>query len=329
MLRVQNYGFATFAKFLAAATQVGSDIVVTLSSTETLTLQNVALSALVADNVALDNPLPASGTAWNWAGTVPAGGTLTTGATNDGIEAGGTGVILIGGAGDDTYYVYDHNTKVVEQPGEGIDTIRVWNINGYSLVNAPNVENLILTDSVPSPATGNDLNNIIIGNAGDNMIDGGRGNDVLTGGAGRDTFVVAAGNGNDIVTDFQAGAGGDILQLNNTGFKTFADVTAAMKQVGTDLVLTIAGGETIRLENTSLQDLTPANVNIVSPRPDWSRPSTTTSTRSPRAGSQPDVAHKLCLERSSRLRASRRTGGVCRSQLFRAADNSGINVAWA
>lgn len=265
VLRVQNYGFATFATFLAAATQVGSDTIVTLSSTETLTLQNVALSTLVANNVALDNPLPASGTAWNWAGTVPGGGTLTTGATNDGMEAGGTGVTLIGGAGDDTYYVYDHNTKVVEQAGEGIDTIRVWNINGYSLVNAPNVENLILTDSVPSPATGNDLNNIIIGNAGDNMIDGGRGNDVLTGGAGRDTFVVTTGNGNDIVTDFQVGAGGDILQLNNTGFKTFADVTAAMKQVGTDVVLTIASGETITLEKTSLQNLKAANVNIVSP----------------------------------------------------------------
>lgn len=265
VLRVQNYGFATFANFLAAATQVGADTVVTLSSTETLTLQNFTLSALVADNVALDNPLPASGTAWNWAGTVPAGGTLTTGATNDGMEAGGTGVTLIGGGGDDTYYVYDHNTKVVEQAGEGIDTIRVWNVNGYSLVNAPNVENLILTDSVPSPATGNDLNNIIVGNAGDNVIDGGRGNDVLTGGGGRDTFVVTAGNGNDIVTDFQAGAGGDLLQLNNTGFKTFADVTAAMKQVGTDLVLTIASGETITLENTSLQNLTAANVNIVSP----------------------------------------------------------------
>lgn len=263
VLRVQNYGFATFANFLAAATQVSANTVVTLSSTETVTLQNVTLSALVADNVALDNPLPTSGTASNWAGTVPAGGTLTTGATNDGMEAGGTGVTLIGGAGDDTYYVYDHNTKVVEQPGEGIDTIRVWSINGYSLVNAPNVENLTLTDTVPSPATGNDLDNIIVGNAGNNMIDGGKGNDVLTGGAGSDTFVIAVGNGNDIITDFQAGAGGDILQLNGTRFHTLSDVTAAMKQVGTDVVLTLNSGEAIRLENTSIQNFTTANVNIV------------------------------------------------------------------
>ena len=263
VLRLQNYGFATFATFLAAAGQVGSDTVVTLSSSETVTLQNVALSALTAENVALDNPLPTSGTAWNWAGTVTAGGTLTTGATNDGLQAGGTGVTLVGGAGDDTYYVYDHNTKVVEQPGEGIDTVRVWSINGYSLVNAPNVENLILTDNVPSPATGNDLDNILIGNAGNNVIDGGKGNDVLTGGAGSDTFVIAVGNGSDIITDFQTGAGGDILQLNGTGFHTLSDVTAAMKQVGTDVVLTLNSGESIRLENTSILNFATANVNIV------------------------------------------------------------------
>src|SRR6266446_2962691 len=40
VLRVQNYGFATFTSFLAAAQQVGSVTVVTLSSSETVTLQN-------------------------------------------------------------------------------------------------------------------------------------------------------------------------------------------------------------------------------------------------------------------------------------------------
>ena len=136
-------------------------------------------------------------------------------------------------------------------------------IDGYSLVNAPNVENLRLGGSYASPATGNDLNNIIIGNAGNNVIDGGRGNDVLTGGAGSDTFVVAVGNGNDIITDFQTGVGGDILQLNGTSFKSLADVTAAMSQAGTDVVLTLGSGETITLENSSIQNFTAANVNIV------------------------------------------------------------------
>ncbi|WP_145927682.1 family 16 glycosylhydrolase [Bradyrhizobium neotropicale] len=268
VLRVQNYGFATFATFVAAARQVGADTVVTLSSTEILTLQNLTLSSLVASNVVLDNPLQGSAPPNTAALTVQAGGTLIGSAMNDSLQALGTGVTLIGGAGDDTYFMYDHNTKVVEQAGQGIDTINDGMIDGYSLVNASNVENLILGGNYASPATGNDLDNIIIGNSGNNIIDGGKGNDVLNGGAGIDTFVIAVGNGNDVITDFKTGAGGDILQLNGTGFHTLADVTAAMKQVGTDTVLTLSSGENIRLNNTKVGDFTTANVNIVTPRAD-------------------------------------------------------------
>ncbi|TYL87162.1 Ig-like domain-containing protein, partial [Bradyrhizobium cytisi] len=262
-LRVQNYGFATFASFLSVAKQTGTDVVVTLSSSESLTLQNVALSSLTSANVILDNPLPVSAapnTAWT---TVGAGGTLTGGATNDSLQAMGDGVTLIGGGGDDSYFMYNHETKVVELAGQGIDTIYDGMIDGYSLVNAPNVENLTLGGSYNSPATGNDLDNIIVGNAGNNIIDGGKGNDVLTGGAGSDTFVIRTGNGSDVVTDFQTGAGGDILQINGANFKTLADVTAAMQQVGTDVVLSLGNGERITLENTQVQNFTTANINIV------------------------------------------------------------------
>jgi Ca2+-binding RTX toxin-like protein len=265
VLRVQNYGFATFASFQAAAKQVGADTIITLSSTEILTLQNVTLASLTSTNVVLDNPLATSGAPNTAAVTVQAGGTLTTGATNDSLQALGSGVTLVGGAGDDTYYVYNHNTKVVELAGQGIDTIVDGMIDGYSLVNAPNVENLRLGGNYASPATGNDLDNIIIGNAGNNVIDGGRGNDVLTGGAGSDTFVIHAGYGNDIITDFQTGAGGDVLQLNGTNFKTLTDVTAAMTQVGTDVVLALGSGQTTTFENTTIGNFTAANVNIVSP----------------------------------------------------------------
>lgn len=267
-LRLQNYGFATFASFLSATKQVGSDVVVTLSSSETLTFQNVALSAITTANVILDNPLLTSGspnTAWT---TVQAKGTLTGGATNDSLQAMGEGATLVGGAGDDTYYTYNHGTKIVELPDQGIDTIISGMIDGYSLVDAPNVENLRLKDSFNSPATGNDLNNVLTGNAGNNMIDGGKGNDVLTGGAGSDTFLIKTGNGNDIVTDFQTGVGGDILQINGTGFKSVADITSAMQQVGTDVVLSLGNGEKITLENTIVQNFTAANFNIVTARAD-------------------------------------------------------------
>ncbi|MDQ8728499.1 family 16 glycosylhydrolase [Bradyrhizobium sp. LHD-71] len=265
VLRLQNYGFRTFASFQAAAEQVGSDTVVTLSATETLTLQNVALSSLVAENVALDNPLPPSGKINSPWVAVPAGETYTGGTTNDSMQASGNGVTLIGGAGDDTYFTYNHNTTVVEAADEGRDTIFAAMVDGYSLVNAPNVENLTLGESFSSPATGNDLHNIIIGNAGQNMIDGGTGNDVLAGKGGADTFRIRAGNGNDTITDFKTGVGGDVLQLNETGFTSVSDVTAAMTQVGTDVVLTIGSGESITLQDTSIQDFTTANLDIVVP----------------------------------------------------------------
>ncbi|MET4279031.1 Ca2+-binding RTX toxin-like protein [Bradyrhizobium sp. F1.1.1] len=263
LVRVQNYGFATFESFIAGAKQVGADVVVALSASETLTFQSIGLSSLTAANVLLDNPLVASAapnTAWT---TIGAGGTLLGGTNNDSLQAMGDGVTLIGGAGDDTYFMYNHGTQVVELAGQGNDTIITGMIDGYSLVNAPNVENLRLGDKFDSPATGNDLNNIIVGNAGKNLIDGGKGNDVLTGGAGIDTFVIRAGNGNDVITDFQAGAGGDVLQINGTSFKAFSDVKLAMQQVGTDVVLTLGNGEKVTLENTKLENLTTSNINLV------------------------------------------------------------------
>jgi Ca2+-binding RTX toxin-like protein len=265
VLRVENYGFGTFASFLAAATQIGTDTVVKMPGGDTLTLKNVTRSALTAANVVLDNPLTASGAVNNWALAAVSSGTLTGTANNDYLQAIGANVTLTGGAGDDTYLVNDFNTKIVEQAGQGIDTVLDWGLDGYSLANAANVENLTLMGNNTASATGNALNNIIIGNAGNNVIDGGAGNDVLTGGAGSDTFIVTKGNGSDIITDFQAGAGGDVLKVQNYGFTDFASFLAASKQVGTDTLVTLSSGETVTLENTALSALTAANLVIVNP----------------------------------------------------------------
>ncbi|MCK1454066.1 cadherin-like domain-containing protein [Bradyrhizobium sp. 35] len=264
VLRFQNYGFGTFASLLAAAKQVGSDTVIALSSAETVTLKNVAVTSLVAANVQLDNPLPLSATATYVPAAVTTGTAYGT-SGNDKLQASGAAVTLVGGAADDTYVVYDRTTKVLEQAGQGVDTILAGKYDGYSLVNAPNVENLTLTGSAAAPATGNALDNIITGNAGNNMIDGGLGNDVLVGGGGIDTFVIKAGNGNDVITDFTAGAGGDILQVSGTNFKTFADVQAAMTQAGTDVYLALGNGERITLEHANIQNIVAANVNVVTP----------------------------------------------------------------
>src|SRR4051812_28541583 len=59
--------------------------------------------------------------------------------------------IMIGGAGDDTYVVDNAGDVVVEQPGEGTDTVQ--SSVGYTL--SANVENLVLTGSGGVAGNGN------------------------------------------------------------------------------------------------------------------------------------------------------------------------------
>lgn len=158
---------------------------------------------------------------------------------------------LIGGIGDDTYNVNDKTAKVYESFNGGIDTIRAS--IGYAL--PANVENLYMVAGGEKYATGNALPNIIVGNDGTNVITGGLGNDILTGGAGRDTFVFERGDGSDIITDFEAGTGGsDLIRLKDHGFSTFAEVQAAMKQVGDDTHLALSSFETLVFRDTQVSD---------------------------------------------------------------------------
>ena len=262
VLRLQNYGFANFAAFLASSRQVLGNVIVTLSGTETLTLLGVQQASLTAANVMLDSPLSGGGTINNWSSIATQRSLLSSGATNDYLQASAANVTLSGGAGDDRYVIYGLDTKIVEKAGEGIDTVIAWGADGYDLALAPNIENITLMGTSNARAIGNDVGNILIGNAGDNLIDGGKGNDVLTGGAGRDTFVIAKGAGSDIVTDFVGGAAGDTLRLDGFAFKSLPAVAAATQQVGTDVVVNLGDGQTVTLLNTVLANVA-SNFGIV------------------------------------------------------------------
>jgi len=123
--------------------------------------------------------------------------TLIGNAGNNTLDGAGGADTMRGGSGDDTYYVNHTGDFVVEEAGQGIDTI-ISSIS-ISAANplANNVENLWLIDPInPSdPAArwaiegaGNQLNNVIVGNGADNKLFGLGGNDTLIGGLGNDTL---------------------------------------------------------------------------------------------------------------------------------------------
>lgn len=184
--------------------------------------------------------------------------TLLGGAGNDQLH-GGTGANqMIGGLGDDLFEVAHGKDFVVEQAGEGRDTVQSW--ISYTLPEA--VEVLVLRGSQPLRGTGNALDNLIIGNAqanrlsgggGDDTLDGAAGQDILTGGSGADRFILQAGQGADHITDFRAGEG-DVVVLQGFG-PPMADGWPAghwLQQAGQDVLLQSAVGTVLVLENIQL-----------------------------------------------------------------------------
>lgn len=259
ILRLQGYGFTSFAQFTAAARQSGAHVVVSLGNGETLTLENTQLSALGPGNLRLDAPGLDQGALQNWMSTSAEGATVDGTPANDQISSNATHVTLRGGAGDDTYLAYGIHNDVVEAAGDGNDTVRTWSVGGYVLPEDQEIENLVLEGSGSASAAGNHLDNRIIGNDAANLIAGDGGNDVLTGGGGRDIFAIASGDGSDSITDFQAGAGGDTLSLSGFDFTGYADIKAALSQVGSDVVLDLGDGTSVTLQNTGLSSLTAEN----------------------------------------------------------------------
>ncbi|MFN0304965.1 MAG: beta strand repeat-containing protein, partial [Burkholderiales bacterium] len=91
----------------------------------------------------------------------------------------------IGGAGDDLYVVDATADLIIENAGEGSDTVQAS--VDYTL--SPNVEILDLLGSAIS-GIGNAGANVITGNTQDNLIDGGAGADILRGASGNDVYIV-------------------------------------------------------------------------------------------------------------------------------------------
>lgn len=150
-----------------------------------------------------------------------------TGNDADNILDGRAGTdIMSGGLGNDTYVFDNTDDSVIEESGEGTDTVRILYRN--TLVTPvtilmtdaayEHIENITILERGFFNVTGNDLDNIIIGNAsvnilvggdGDNTLDGGAGADTLNGGDGDDVYVVD--NLGDTIIDSD---GDDTVEVN-------------------------------------------------------------------------------------------------------------------
>jgi len=128
---------------------------------------------------------------------------LAGNAQNNSLTSGRSGDTLIGGSGNDTYFVGHSPVQLIENLNEGVDAV----FASVSLSLSENIENLTLTGSGNINATGNSLANRIEGNAGNNRIDGGAGADNLVGGAGDDTLIHDA-----LDTSIDGGTGTDLVE---------------------------------------------------------------------------------------------------------------------
>jgi serralysin len=127
---------------------------------------------------------------------------------------------MVGGPGDDLYFVDNPSDVIVEQNLEGFDEVRST-APSYALSDW--INNLTLLPGAGN-GTGNAIDNVITGNGAANGLSGGDGNDTLIGAGGNDTFT--GGNGADafvfnaapgtanagLITDFTSAA--DVIRLD-------------------------------------------------------------------------------------------------------------------
>lgn len=144
---------------------------------------------------------------------------LTGNGGNNILDGGAGNDVLAGAAGDDDYYVDSGLDQVVEATGQGKD--RVFSSVNYSLVGTA-VEELTLVGYGARAATGNALNNTLVGNDYDNVLEGGVGVDTMTGGKGNDTYYV------DNVLDI-------VVELPSSGYPNAQGIDTIFSSVSFDL----------------------------------------------------------------------------------------------
>src|SRR5665213_2478116 len=147
--------------------------------------------------------------------TTGPGQTIQGDALND-VLGGSGGDTLIGGQGDNQYYLGGPGNTII-QGATGVNTVTTW----MSFTLPDNIQNLTVSGDQLF-AAGNALDNLItVGDTNAMQLYGAGGNNVLVGGAGTDTFVIDGTAGSNAVYDWHSG---DTLRLLGDNFQTLAQV---------------------------------------------------------------------------------------------------------
>ncbi len=162
--------------------------------------------------------------------------TLEGGDGNDVLNGGTGNDILRGGLGDDIFIVDSAGDSVIENGGEGLDTVR----SSVDFILGNGMDRLELQGTSNLNGTGNGGANDLLGNSGDNILTGGSGNDFLYGGTGSDTLI--GGNENDIyavdvstdvIVELASAGGGNDKVFSVASDYTLSDNIETLQLAGT------------------------------------------------------------------------------------------------
>ncbi|MDA1091585.1 MAG: S8 family serine peptidase, partial [Proteobacteria bacterium] len=174
----------------------------------------------------------------------------------------------------DEFANYGTGARAVLNDASGLDTINAAavtsstsiNLNAGSTSSIAGRSMTIGAGTSIENAVAGDGNDTLIGNAQANTLRGARGNDILSGGGGNDTLIGGAGNdvfvvglneGDDIIDDFQAGAGlGDRIDFSaRSEIGYFSDLLARASNNGAGMTIALQNGDSLTLRGVSTSQL--------------------------------------------------------------------------
>ncbi|MEI7839837.1 MAG: calcium-binding protein [Methylococcaceae bacterium] len=189
-----------------------------------------------------------------------------TGATTNYLDGKGGADAMIGGNGNDIYYVNTKNTfdsngaqtggdKVVEELSGGTDTVN----SKVSFTIPANVEVLTLSGYSNLTATGSSGNDTLNGNYGNNRLDGLGGNDVLSGNLGNDTLIGGLG-----LDTLNGNTGNDVFKFSGSTLGGYNDTGATLATADTISGFTHTTTEHDRIDLSAI-DARAASLDVTSP----------------------------------------------------------------